>query len=96
MLNRYIYYRVQVELTPLLLQQVRLMFRQIQDQTSVRCELARRAHADPGFHTWMEIYHDIPDGFDEILSTFEKQAGLASLIEGTRHVDDFLSGSELS
>ena len=95
MLNRYIYYRVRVELTPLLLQQVRLMFRQIQNQTSVGCELARRAQADQGFHTWMEIYHGIPDGFGEMLSACEAQASLASLIEGTRHVDDFLPVSEL-
>ena len=96
MLNRYIYYRVRVELTPLLLQQVRLMFRQIQNQTSVGCELARRAQADQGFHTWMEIYHDVPNGFDEILGNFEEQSRLASLIEGKRYVDDFLSVNELS
>jgi hypothetical protein len=90
MLNRYIYYRVPEEKTPLLLEQVRLMFRQIQEQTSVSCELARRAQADPGFHTWMEIYYNIPDDFAQRLPAFELAANLACLIVGARHVDDFL------
>lgn len=96
MLNRYIYYRVPVEMTPLLLQQVWLMFKQIQEQSSVNCELARRAQTEREFHTWMEIYHDIPNGFDEILSACEAQANLAALIDGTRHVDDFIMTKELS
>jgi hypothetical protein len=44
----------------------------------------------------MEIYHDVPNGFDEILGNFEEQSQLASLIEGKRYVDDFLSVNELS
>ncbi len=94
-MNRYIYYRVPVEKTALLLQRVGLMFGEIEARTAVTCELSRRAQADQGFHTWMEIYHGIPDGFGEMLSACEAQASLASLIEGTRHVDDFLPVSEL-
>ena len=95
-MNRYIYYRVPVEETTRLLQRVRLMFSQIHDQTSVSCELARRAQPEPGFHTWMEIYHNIPDDFAQRLHAFEQEASLASLIVGARHVDDFLPVDELN
>jgi len=93
--NRYIYYRVPVEQTPVLLQRVGFMFSQVQARTSVRCELAQRTQPERGLHTWMEIYHDVPESFAELLSVLEAEANLAGLIVGARHVDDFLPVNEL-
>ncbi|MEI8324755.1 MAG: DUF4936 family protein [Betaproteobacteria bacterium] len=93
-MHRYIYYRVPVGQAAVLKQRVLQMHQLIQRQTGVQCQLMRRVQQPVQTHTWMEVYQDIPGGFDALLQRFELEAGLASLIIGARHGDDFSDGSE--
>ena len=52
--------------------------------------LKRRPQEKDGRQTWMEIYQDIPDGFEAALERAVAQAGLAGLIDGQRNTEYFL------
>ncbi len=91
-MDRYVYYRVPVSQAGVLRQRVLHMHELMQRQTGVQCQLMRRVQRSDETHTWMEVYKDLPADFDAVLQRFELEAGLAELIVGARHVDDFIDG----
>lgn len=88
-MNRYIYYRVPLRHTAALQQRVQALQGQLARETGVCGELLRRGEAEGEVLTWMEVYRNIPAGFDAALQLAEHQHDLAVLIVGKRYVDDF-------
>ena len=93
-MDRYIYYRAPVSQAAEVQLCVQAMQRQLAQQTGVCCELKRRPEPEAAQHTWMEVYHDIPPGFDAALHQAAQQHALATWIVGARHTDDFLNPAE--
>lgn len=93
-MDRYIYYRAPLAQATEVQRRVLAMQQQLAQQTGVRCELKRRPVAEGALHTWMEVYHGIPAGFDAALHLAEQQHALETLIVGARHTDDFLNPGE--
>ena len=94
-MDRYIYYRVPVIKAAMLELRVLQMHELITAQTGVRCELKRQRKSPEGMHTWMEVYHSIPDDFSRQLEAYEIASELSSCTVGVRHVDDFFDCGEL-
>ncbi len=92
-MDLYIYYQVPCQQAQHLQARVAAMQAALTVRTGVVTELKRRPENKEGRHTWMEVYHDIPDEFDAILAQAVIQAQLASLIQGARHTEYFLDVS---
>jgi hypothetical protein len=93
-MDRYVYYRVPVDQASLLQQRVQALQQRVQAQCGVRGELKRRPGEQDGRHTWMEVYRALTPEFEACLRACEQALDLAALIDGPRHVDDFLDPSE--
>ena len=53
-------------------------------------ELQRRPKTTEGQITWMEIYRDIPENFEELLSDATSQCEIEKCINSERHAEYFL------
>lgn len=93
-MDRYIYYRVPVDQALALQQRVQGLQQRVLALCGVPGELKRRPVAQDGWHTWMEVYRGLTPGFEACLSQCEQEFGLAALINGTRHMDDFMDSTE--
>ncbi len=89
-MDLYVYYRVDCALAQAVCERATAMQARLSQDCGVAAALKRRPDAKDGRHTWMETYHNIPDGFDAILAQAVSQSGLASLIDGERHTEFFL------
>jgi len=92
-MDLYIYYRVLTGNMLELQQQALAMQTQLAQQYQITSELKRRPEEQDGMHTWMEVYHDVPPHFEAILSDSVAASGLNSLIDGVRHIEQFLDFS---
>lgn len=95
-MDRYIYYRVPADRALALQQCVQKLQQRVLALCGVPGELKRRPGAQDGWHTWMEVYHRLTPEFEACLRQCEQESGLAALIHGARHVDDFLDPIEWS
>ena len=89
-MDLYIYYRALTCNMAALHQQVLTMQAQLTQQTQVVAELKRRAQAEHGRHTWMEVYRDVPADFTARLNACAAACELERLIDGARHTEQFL------
>jgi len=89
-MDLYIYYRVSLNNASLLQQRVAAMQAQLSQQYKVAAELKRRPQARDGMHTWMEVYLDVPDGFESVLKVALADNQLETLLDGPRHTEHFL------
>ena len=89
-MDLYLYYRVPVSNALQLQQQVTAMQARLAQQYQVATELKRRPQASDGMDTWMEVYLDVPDGFESALKAAAADSQLESLIDGPRHTEHFL------
>jgi len=89
----YIYYRVRCENAGLLFEKVGAMHRSILREYGIVSGLKRRPEEKDGWHTWMEVYLAIPDGFEANLERAVARAGLTALIDGQRNSEQFLDYS---
>lgn len=92
-MDAYVYYRVAAADADRFHILAAAMQASLSKQHGIVAELKRRPAEKDGLHTWMEIYRDIPDGFDAILNQALAQAGLAALIAGERHTELFMDHS---
>ncbi|WMW78899.1 DUF4936 family protein [Undibacterium cyanobacteriorum] len=60
-------------------------------QLGLKPEVQKRPNAHDGIETWMEIYRDIPEDFEETLAKTVSQSGLYSHIIGKRHLEYFVT-----
>ncbi|WP_034348898.1 DUF4936 family protein [Noviherbaspirillum massiliense] len=89
----YIYYRVPVAHAAVLQVKVAEMQQSIAQEYGIVAKLKRRPEAKNDRHTWMEVYYDVPAGFDAIASNAALQTGVSVLIDGERHTEIFLDCS---
>ena len=92
-MDLYIYYRVPCNRAPELQRQVLALQAKLTQDTGVTAELKRRPQELEGRHTWMEVYRHVPPDFECLLSDTIAAAGLDNVIEGERHIEQFLDFS---
>lgn len=89
-MDLYIYYRVACADEHELRSRVLAMQSTLMERCRISAALKRRPDVKDERHTWMEVYEDVPEGFEEALATAIAGASLAELIDGTRHTEYFL------
>lgn len=92
-MDLYLYYRVSLENTAVLQQRVSVMQAGLAQQYKIATEFKRSLQANDGMYTWMEVYLDIPDGFELALKAAVAELQLDALIDGPRHIEHFLDFS---
>ncbi len=85
----YIYYQTAEVHAPEVLVQLGQIKQSLAGELGVGLQLQRRTEATEGMLTWMEIYRQIPNGFEACLSGILSQSSLMPLIHGTRHAEYF-------
>lgn len=89
-MDLYIYYRAAVADAPAVLAEAGTLQRLLYAAQGVRCALKRRPEADNGRHTWMEVYHAVPDDFTQQIDLMLTRTQLIALTDGARHAEYFL------
>lgn len=87
----YVYFKARFDQASAVAQAAQLQLAHIAAEHSLSGHLQKRAElvAVDGLQTWMEIYTNVPTGFD--LQQFaQAQQALSRLIEGTRQVEVFV------
>lgn len=92
-MDLYIYYKVPGADSAALQACVAVMQQRLARDYGIVTGLKRRPEEKDGRHTWMEIYEAVPEGFEAVLEREVTQSGLASLIDGPRHIEYFLDVS---
>jgi Domain of unknown function (DUF4936) len=89
-MDLYIYYRVGGEHTGALREKVTALQQSLRRDYAIAASLKRRPEETQGMQTWMEVYLDVPPGFDTTLAEAVTRYGLMPLIAGERHTEYFL------
>ncbi|MDY7579090.1 DUF4936 family protein [Herbaspirillum sp. RTI4] len=89
-MDLYIYYRVGLAQTQLILEHVSAMQAELHLQSGVMGSLKRRPLERDGCQTWMEIYPNMPDNFESLLEEAAIRHQLPSLLSGERHAEHFM------
>ncbi|MBC7513104.1 MAG: DUF4936 family protein [Herminiimonas sp.] len=89
-MDLYIYYRAAATDATAVLAEASTLQRWLRDNHQVHCALKRRPDADNGRHTWMEVYHAVPDDFIRHIEQALTRTRLAGLTDGARHTEHFL------
>lgn len=90
MADLYIYYKVREADTEALLPRVAAMQQALAAANGVTPQLKQRPQTKDGLRTWMEVYPAAPAGFDAALGAAVDSAGIAHLIAGPRHTEEFM------
>ncbi len=93
MVDLFIYYKVPGEHAAALWPRVHAMQAQLADRYGVDGRLRRRPHDQDGLQTWMEIYPAADAAFETALADAVRDAGIAALIDGPRHIEVFTDSS---
>lgn len=88
-MDLYIYYRVRAADAEVLRRHVTRMQTELTTRHHVTAGLKRRPEATDGMHTWMEVYADVPPGFEASLAQAVTDAELGQWIVGRRHTEYF-------
>ena len=89
-MDLYVYYKVDSSAATELAARVAAM----QAGLSEAAALRRRPGEQNGRQTWMEIYPDVPPGFDAVLAQAASDSGILGLIDGPRHTEIFVELQE--
>ncbi len=89
-MDLYIYYRVLTELASQLQVRVESMQTCLSQEYGIVVGLKRRPEEKDGRQTWMEIYQAVPADFETALESAVARAGLPDLIDGPRHIENFV------
>jgi hypothetical protein len=92
-MDAYIYYRVPAAHAGRFHARAAAMQARLSKRHGIVAQLKRRPAEKDGLHTWMEVYCDIPAGFDAILAQALTAADLTALIAGERHTELFMDHS---
>ncbi len=85
----YIYYVVGIADATHLRPRVMAVQQQLATAYEVTSQLKLRVDDDSASQTWMEIYHQVPAGFPDVIERAAAEAGIDDLIQGCRHVEVF-------
>jgi hypothetical protein len=89
-MDLYIYYKVGAEAAGELAVRVGALQAALAASHGVAASLKRRPGEQDGLQTWMEVYADVPDGFDAALLQAVSGSGVDTLITGQRHTEIFV------
>ncbi|QRX82908.1 DUF4936 family protein [Glaciimonas sp. PAMC28666] len=92
-MDLYIYYRVAAANATQFMQLATAMQNALSRDYNIACALKRRPEATEDQHTWMEVYLAVPENFTSHVAQAVVQSGAATLIEGARHTEFFISES---
>lgn len=53
-------------------------------------QFQRRPETKDGLQTWMEIYSNVPDHFDQMIAAVVSESGLQAFVVGARHHEYFI------
>lgn len=93
-MDLYIYYKVDPAAAAELASRVMAMQSSLASRLGVAAALRRRPGEQDGRQTWMEIYPDVPPGFDAALLQALGETGIDGLIAGPRHTEIFMELQE--
>ena len=89
-MDLYIYYKVDAGAAADLAARIGAMQSDLAASLGVVAMLRRRPGEQEGRQTWMEVYPDVPPGFDAALAQAVSESGLADLTSGPRHTEIFV------
>ncbi|HEY8609518.1 MAG TPA: DUF4936 family protein [Noviherbaspirillum sp.] len=89
-MDLYIYYRVLPGNAAVLQEKAAAMQQRLSRAHGIVAGLKRRPEEKEGRQTWMEVYHDVPAGFADLLQAAVTEAGLDRLADGPRHTEIFV------
>lgn len=89
----YIYYQVESRHAHALQAEVVALQATLHANTGVATSLKRRPEEQDGRHTWMEVYLDVPAGFDAVLAAAITNSTIPAFVVGHRHTEFFLDYS---
>jgi hypothetical protein len=89
-MDLYVYYKVDPAAAADLAGRVAAMQARLTASFRVAAALRRRPGEQDGRQTWMEVYPEVPDGFDAVLALAVSESGIAGLISGPRHTEIFV------
>jgi hypothetical protein len=89
-MDLYVYYKVDPAAAADLAGRVAAMQARLTASFRVAAALRRRPGEQDGRQTWMEVYPEVPDGFDAALALAVSESGIAGLISGPRHTEIFV------
>lgn len=86
----YIYYKSELGHATQIVHSVELLRAELMGKIRHRVQLQRRPICNNGLITWMEIYHDVPEGFEQIINVAVAKSGLPTWILGERRLEYFI------
>lgn len=89
-MDLYVYYKVDPSAAAELAPRVVVMQSKLASNQHIRAALRRRPGEQDGKQTWMEVYPDVPAGFDALLAQAVGESGIGGLIDGPRHTEIFV------
>ena len=89
-MDLYIYYKVDAAVAADLAPRVAAMQARLAAEHRVAAALRRRPGEQDGQQIWMEVYPDVPSGFDALIRQAVENEGIAALIGGARHTEIFV------
>lgn len=89
-MDLYIYYKVDAGAAADLAARIEAMQSDLAASLGVVAMLRRRPGEQEGRQTWMEVYPDVPPGFDAALAQAVADSGIDTLIAGPRHTEIFV------
>lgn len=89
-MDLFIYYKVGADAAVELARRVAALQAALASSQHVRVALKRRPGEQDGLQTWMEVYADVPAGFDAALAQAVSGSGIDGLITGRRHTETFV------
>ena len=89
-MDLYIYYKVGAAVAVELAGRVAALQAALAASQRVAAKLKRRPGEQDGLQTWMEVYTDVPTGFDAALAQAVSASGIDVLITGQRYTEIFV------
>lgn len=86
----YIYYKSKQEHAIDIRHCVELLRTDLRDKMLHQVQLQRRPASTNGLITWMEIYREVPEDFESILTMAVSQCGIQTFIQGERRLEYFI------
>ena len=90
-MNCYVYFKAKTEHESAIIFEERKLHQYLRQRTGHVPRLERRPEISHGLHTWMEVYQNVSDRFEEELKLALRQTALPDLQYSERHVEFFLN-----
>lgn len=86
----YLYYTIREADASLTRTRVTALQQRLSRAYDIQPAVRRRSETRDGLQTWMEIYPDVPTGFDSVIEQAAGEEGLTKLATNGRHVEVFM------